>query len=192
MTLQDPASQNAAAAQRAENRRKNRPSVEPTEALESMLVNAHRIAITLSDLTIFQEISVAEWALLKSLGDRQRVPLKEISAAAGLSRQRLRKLVIELQRKGLVSTERAEGDDKRLKTISATPLAAKVLSLISLKMKELFPDDAKETSKMRQSRSLVGAARSMQRVVKSMRRSWRPKKGKGRRAKAEAAGETAA
>ena len=175
MTLQDSTGDNPAAPRKRKRFDKTAP-VDPSEALEGLLINAHRVATTLGELGIFRdsEVSVAEWAVLKSLGDRQNVPLKEVSRAAGVSRQRFRKLVSELEAKGLVSTSRAKADDKRTRMISATPMAAKALSLISQKMQSLFP----ETGKGNRSRSLVGAAHAMERVTRAMRRSSTPRKGK--------------
>jgi DNA-binding MarR family transcriptional regulator len=190
MSAQDQADASAARERRLKRRKLEQSApVDATEALESMLINAHRVAMTLSDLSIFRdsELSVAEWAMLKSLGDRRDVPLKEISAAAGVSRQRLRKVVSELQTKGLVSTSKAQEDDKRARMISATPLATKVLSLVSQRMKNLFPATGPDASQSKRSRSLVGAARSMDRVTRQLRRSGRkpkdPKAEKGARAK---------
>jgi DNA-binding MarR family transcriptional regulator len=189
MTIQDQGTPDAAAAK--ERRRKSlerAASVDQTEALESMLINAHRVATTLGELSIFRdtELSVAEWALLKSLGDRQNVPLRKISTLAGVSRQRLRKVVSDLEVKSLVSTSRAK-TDKRTRMISATPLAAKVLALVSQRMRSLFPDTNEKTGKkILRGRSFVGGARSMDRVAKAMRRQWLPRRQRSKRSAPEA------
>jgi DNA-binding MarR family transcriptional regulator len=171
MTLENN-SISAAEAQRRK-RREALAAVSPQEALEAMLLNAHRVAVTLGDFSIFQgELSVAEWAILKSLNNRQNVPLKEIATVAGVSRQRIRKLVSELEMKGLVATSKAEAQDKRARIISATPLAAKVLSLVSEQMKDLLPEEGKSKG----GRPFAGAARALERVAKVMRRKWRKTK----------------
>lgn len=141
-----------------------------TAALEDMLINAHRTAVLLGELSIFKksELGVAEWGVLKSLGDRQDVALKEISVTTGVSRQRFRKLVSELRAKGLVTYGGAQGTDKRTRTISATPLSAKVLSLVSQQMQTLFP--GAESDKRR--RAYAGARRSLRQASKAMRRRW--------------------
>jgi DNA-binding MarR family transcriptional regulator len=104
--------------------------------------------------------------------------LKEIGATAGLSRQRIRKLVSELELKGLVSTSKSEAADKRVRVISALPLAAKVLSLISTQMQELLP----EASESKRGNSFARAARALEKVAKGMRRKLRNKGSKAKKA----------
>jgi DNA-binding MarR family transcriptional regulator len=145
-------------------------SVDTNEAFEGMLIAAHRAAVALGEIGVFQQgdLSVAEWALLKQLDGRQDVPLRQITAAAGVSRQRFRRLVLELETKGFVTTGRAVGNDRRARTVSATPMAAEVLSLVSEQMQDLIV----ETDKPRDGRQFVTAGRALDRTVKSIRRRW--------------------
>lgn len=144
--------------------------MDPKEALEQMLLTAHRLAISLGDLGVFRhsEISVAEWAVLKVLNGRQDIPIKQISVSSGISRQRLHRLLSELEQKGLVVTEKSTAEDKRVRMISATPTATQVLCLISRQMQQLIP----ETAKSPRDRSLGLAARSMEQVARTIRRNW--------------------
>ena len=160
--------------------------MDPKEALEQMLLNAHRLAISLGDLGVFRhsEISVAEWTILKVLNGRRDVPIKQISVSSGISRQRLHRLITELEQKGLVVTEKSTAEDKRVRMISATPTATQVLSLISRQMQQLIP----ETTKSRRDRSLGLAARSMEQVARTIRRNWqrrRPNNDKSERSGGE-------
>jgi DNA-binding MarR family transcriptional regulator len=171
MALQEtPAPSSGTKAERRGKFDKNNP-VDPHEALEGMLIAAHRVAVALGEINIFQEsgLSVAEWAVLKRLGGRQDVPMKEVVAAAGVSRQRFQKLLSELRSKGLVEIARSQGEDKRARKISTTPTAARVLSLVSSQLKGLIP----ESGKPKRSRSLTGATRAMERTAKVIRKTRR-------------------
>jgi DNA-binding MarR family transcriptional regulator len=160
-------------------------AADPKEALEQMLLNAHRLAVSLGDLGVFRhsEVSVAEWAIMKLLDGREDVPIKQISASSGVSRQRLRKIISELESKGLVVAGKSSAEDKRVHTISATPTATRVLSVISRQMQELVP----KTAKSGRRRSLGVAARSMEQVGRAIRRNWQVKRSK--RHKPERTGE---
>lgn len=163
------------------------------EAFEHVLLSAHRIAVSLSELGVFQNtnLSVAEWAILKALGNRQNVPVKEIVAASGISRQRLRKLISELEAKGAVLTNRSDAEDKRARTISATPIAVQVLALVSKQLEGLIAD----TGKPAPGRALISAARSMRLVANTLRSKLAGKRrlqAERRGAKAEAAAKLAA
>jgi DNA-binding MarR family transcriptional regulator len=163
------------------------------EAFEFMLLSAHRIAVSLGELGVFQntKLSVAEWAILKALGNRQNVPIKEIVAASGISRQRLRKLISELEAKGAVLTNRSDAEDKRARTISATPVAAQVVALVSKQLESLIAD----TGGPAPGRALIGAARSMRLVantIRSMLAGKRRLQVERRSAEAEAAAKLAA
>jgi len=141
---------------------------DPNEAMEDLLVNAHRMAVSLGELSVFQEhnLSVAEWAILRSIRNRQDVPLKEVAAAAGVSRQRIRKLVSELQAKGLVTVNQSDSQDKRTRSLSPTPAAATIVAAVSQQMQGLI-----RTSGAKQTRKLAGTARSVERLAKAMQRS---------------------
>jgi DNA-binding MarR family transcriptional regulator len=187
MTLESSGVPQDGAAKRVRRADRGLPA-DPKEALEQMLLNAHRLAVALGDLGVFRhsELSVAEWAIMKVLDGRQDVPLKQISASSAVSRQRLRKLVSELEQKGLVVAGKSTGDDKRVRMISATPTAAQVLSLISRQMQELIPEAAKSG----RHRSLGLAARSMEQVARTIRRNWQGRSSKS--SKADSDGNPAA
>lgn len=183
MALQETAASSPKAKPGRRRKREKSTPVDPKEAFEGMLISAHRIAVMLSEASVFRDsgLSVAEWAVLKQLGDRQDVPVKEVTAAAGVSRQRFRKVVSELESKGLVVSGRAQSEDKRERKISATPTAAEVLSLVSKQLQDLIP----ETDKPRRGRTLTSATRSMDRVLWVIRRK-RMTKGKANAEKAAA------
>jgi DNA-binding MarR family transcriptional regulator len=145
-----------------------------------MLLAAHRVAVAMSDMSVFQEgeLSLAEWAILRSLRGRQGVPLKEIAQTSGVSRQRIRKLVSELEAKGLVSTSRSKAADKRVRLISAAPLAASVLSSVSAQIQALLP----ESGKAGRARPLSAAARQLHRTAKAARRTLKKSSQAGKQA----------
>src|SRR5947199_7206509 len=82
-------------------------------SLEEFLLTMHRLSMALSEESAFtsHNVSLGEWAFLKSLGEGQDVPLRQIERATGLSRQRIRVLLAQLHRKNLLSiAQSAEGD----------------------------------------------------------------------------------
>jgi DNA-binding MarR family transcriptional regulator len=144
-------------------------SDDPDEVLEKILLNAHRIAVSLSELGVFKnaEISVAEWAVLKALAGRKNVQIRELSIASGVSRQRFRKIVSELEERGLVTTDQSGGEDRRIREISATARSEQVLSSISSNLRGLFHEDL-----VRRKRSFLGVEHSLERIAKVTRRKW--------------------
>jgi DNA-binding MarR family transcriptional regulator len=164
-----------AAAQAIGRRRRNEASLsaDPDEVLERILLNAHRIAVSLGELGVFRnaEISVAEWVILKTLAGRKSVQIRELSLASGVSRQRFRKIVSELEEKGLVTTDQSGGEDRRIREISATARADRILSAISSNLRDLFHEEI-----VQRRRSFLGAEHSLERIAKVSRRKWLLKK----------------
>ncbi|MPZ57862.1 MAG: MarR family transcriptional regulator [Rhizobiales bacterium] len=184
MSSQEPVAPSEGA---AKPRRRDRTApVDPKNALEDALLSAHRIAVAIGEINAFRDanVSLAEWGILRTIGARKDVSLKEVSVAAGVSRQRVRKVLSDLQAKDLVTMGKSEGTDKRMRTISATPATARVLASVSQQMHGLLS----QTGQGQQSRRLAGAARSLNRLAKHVRRSLaagRP----GRKKKADAASD---
>jgi DNA-binding MarR family transcriptional regulator len=143
-------------------------SDDPDEVLEKILLNAHRIAVSLSELGVFKnaEVSVAEWAVLKALAGRKNVQIRELSLASGVSRQRFRKIVSELEERGLVTTDQSGGEDRRIREISATARSDQVLSAISSNLRGLFHENLVQ----RRKRSFLGVEHSLERIAKVTRR----------------------
>jgi DNA-binding MarR family transcriptional regulator len=98
--------------------------------LEAFLLGVLRLASVLNDSVIFARhgIGLAEWAVLRDIG-AERIPLSQLWRRTRLSRQRVRVLVKELERKGLV--EVAMDGDGRRRTLAATPDAIQHLRAIT-------------------------------------------------------------
>jgi len=143
-------------------------SDDPDEVLERILLNVHRIAVSLSEVGIFKgaQISVAEWVVLKMLAGRKNVQIRELSIASGMSRQRFRKIVSELEEKGFVTTDQSGGEDRRIREISASGGADQALSAVSSNLRSLFHNDLVQTRK----RLFLGAENSLERIAKVTRR----------------------
>jgi DNA-binding MarR family transcriptional regulator len=167
MTLDDANAKTAAAAKAG--RREKRPRLAPGEAVEIMLLNAHRVAVIMTDSGVFQEskLSLAEWAILKAIDGRQDLPLRKLQAAGGVSRQRMRKVLAELEAKRLVAVRQSDSNDKRSRSISATPAAASTLAAVSEGLQKLLPDSIKE----RRGRAFAGAAGAMEQLAGFMLRA---------------------
>ena len=182
MSSQEPLEQSDAAGAARRRRRDRAAPINAKEALEDVLLSAHRIAVSMGEINAFRDasVSIAEWAILRTIGDRKNVSLREIGVAAGVSRQRIRKVLSDLQAKGLVTMGRSEEADKRARTISATPGTARVLAAVSQQMQGLLPD-----GQSKQNRRLAVAARTLDRLAKHVRRSLEP--ARPRRKKADSA-----
>ena len=98
--------------------------------LEAFLLGVLRLASVLNDSVIFARhgIGLAEWAVLRDIG-AERIRLSQLWRRTRLSRQRVRVLVKELERKGLV--EVAMDGDGRRRTLAATPDAMQRLCAIT-------------------------------------------------------------
>jgi DNA-binding MarR family transcriptional regulator len=137
-------------------------------ALESLLLSAHQAAVSLGELSAFEDngVTVAEWAILKSIGGRRSISLKEVSATAGISRQRVRKVVSELEAKNFVIASRAQAEDRRVRLLSATEAGDAKLAAISSQVHAVFSNFAQE----KHTRRLVVAASTMRRIARLVQR----------------------
>jgi DNA-binding MarR family transcriptional regulator len=150
-------------------RRERGAALDPKEALETLLTQVHRLATTIGDADLFKSgnPSVAEWVLLKAIGGRQKVPLREIHLKAGLSRQRMRKVISELKAKNFLTVERSETDDKRAQLISATPQGINMLTSISVSLQGMVGEAVGE----KRSQGLVRSARTLDQLSRALRRA---------------------
>lgn len=177
MSSQDALEDSGVPAQDGVQRKARRKAlIDSKEAIEEVLLGAHRIAVSLGEIRAFRDanVSIAEWAILRAVGDRKGVPLREIGAAAGTSRQRIRKVLSDLQEKNLVTIGKPEGADRRLRTISSTPNTARVLASVSQQMQALLAG-----AQDKHNRRIAAAARTLDRLSKQVRRGLatdRPKR----------------
>jgi DNA-binding MarR family transcriptional regulator len=113
------------------------PNMSTSEQLEGFLLSLLRLASVVNESAIFADhgIGLAEWALLKDIGD-ERMPLTLLWRRSRLSRQRVRVLVRELERKGFVEVTDADGD-RRGRMIITMPTGTEALRSISAKLSSL-------------------------------------------------------
>jgi len=143
-------------------------SISPAAAFEDLLLKAHRLASVLSDSDVFaaNSIGVSEWAVLKAIGDGE-VPLTHVLRSTGLSRQRIRTVLTDLESKGLATVQKPAEGDKRKRTLIATPRAADVLSAISKGLEERGGKLKRKGEKG--SKRFASAARLSEKVAKAIR-----------------------
>jgi DNA-binding MarR family transcriptional regulator len=72
-----------------------------------------------------QDISVAQWVVLRTLYDSSGVTLNEAAAQVGVDKSSLSRMVERLVQKKLVN--RAEGDDRRSVGLALTPAGKKMV-----------------------------------------------------------------
>jgi DNA-binding MarR family transcriptional regulator len=148
-------------------RRERGEALDPKEALETLLVQVHRLATTLSDADPFKSGNpgVAEWVILKAINGRQKVPLREIHFKAGLSRQRMRKVIAELEGKNFLAVDKSESNDKRARLVSATPQGINMLASISASLQGRFG----EAVSGKRGQGLVRSARTLEQLLRALR-----------------------
>ncbi|HTI71272.1 MAG TPA: MarR family transcriptional regulator [Candidatus Limnocylindria bacterium] len=72
-----------------------------------------------------QDISVAQWVVLRTLYDNDAVKLNEAAEQVGVDKSSLSRMVERLVQKGLV--DRSEGGDRRSVRLSLTPAGMKLV-----------------------------------------------------------------
>ena len=72
-----------------------------------------------------QDISVAQWVVLRALYDNSGVTLNEAAAQVGVDKSSLSRMVERLVQRKLV--DRAEGDDRRSVGLALTPAGKKLV-----------------------------------------------------------------
>ncbi len=93
-------------------------------ALENFVIAVHRLSTALGESKGLAQsgIGISEWAILKVLGDQKEYQ-QHVLRKSGVSRQRIRKLLQELETKRIVTISQSDGDDRRQRIIAATPRA---------------------------------------------------------------------
>jgi len=102
--------------------------------LDDFIAAVHRMATAVSDSDIFAKhgVTVAEWSMLKAMGDKSEAAMKEVGRRAGVSRQRLRTLLADLEKKGFIKVARDDaGGDRRARSITIAPKTAEVVAAIA-------------------------------------------------------------
>jgi DNA-binding MarR family transcriptional regulator len=72
-----------------------------------------------------QDVSVAQWVVLRTLHDNSGATLNEAAAQVGVDKSSLSRMVERLVQKGLLN--RAEGGDRRSVRLSLTPAGKKLV-----------------------------------------------------------------
>jgi DNA-binding MarR family transcriptional regulator len=96
-------------------------------ALEDFIIGVHRLSTALAESKVLTEsgFGISEWAVLKALGDQKEFQ-QNILRKSGVSRQRIRKLLFELETRQMVTLSQSEGSDRRHRIIAATPHAMEI------------------------------------------------------------------
>ena len=134
------------------------------ELFTAKVISEHERAIAAIRIAE-HEIGVGEWAVLKSFGNEKSLPLREILRQTGLSRQRIRMLLVDLQRKQFLSVAQSAEGDKRVREVTATPKAAKAVSSISKELKRLGMEVGGETAL----KSFARASKLSRRLIRTMK-----------------------
>lgn len=91
--------------------------IEPLELLVFGAIGMTTIALAGASAG---ELTLSQWRALVIVGRVEHVRVGELASAVGMSRPSASRLVRRLERRGLVSTERAE-DDRRATLVRITP-----------------------------------------------------------------------
>ncbi|HEX3627554.1 MAG TPA: MarR family transcriptional regulator [Verrucomicrobiae bacterium] len=83
------------------------------------------VSSTFAEKLATQDISVAQWVVLRTLYDKRDVTLNEAAEEVGVDKSSLSRMVERLVQKGLLI--RAEGNDRRSVGLTLTPAAMKLV-----------------------------------------------------------------
>jgi DNA-binding MarR family transcriptional regulator len=83
------------------------------------------VSITFAERLAKQEMSVAQWVVLRTLYDKRDVTLNEAAREVGVDKSSLSRMVERLVQKGLLN--RTEGNDRRSVGLTLTPGAMKLV-----------------------------------------------------------------
>jgi DNA-binding MarR family transcriptional regulator len=139
-----------------------------------LLLAAHRLSNALADNGVFRsnEISVSEWAVLSALQKRREMHLRDIVRESGVSRQRINKVLRELDAKDLVTVGQTADGDKRRRVVALTGKAARTCSEIRTGLDALL-DEALGTTTLAKRRGVLRrlaiAARLVERFGKTLK-----------------------
>lgn len=138
--------------------------------VDDFVLGLHRVSTMLADADVFSKhgVTVGEWATLKAMGDKPEVSLREVTKGAGVSRQRMRTLLTDLEKKGFIKTGRSGDSDKRTRAITVLPKRTEVVNAIST---ELDGIAAKVPQLKSSSKRLVGVLRVVAKLGKQLRQS---------------------
>lgn len=106
---------------------------EEVESIEDFVLSTIRIASLLSEVSIFarHDITAGGWAVLKAVGRSAPVPLKDVAVHTGISRQRLRMLLKQLEAGGLITVSQPPEGDQRARLVTASPEAEPIMQAVS-------------------------------------------------------------
>lgn len=155
--------------------------------VDDFVLGLHRVSTMLADADVFSKhgVTVGEWATLKAMGDKPEVSLREVTKGAAVSRQRMRTLLGDLEKKGFIKTGRSGASDKRTRAITVLPKRAEVVNAISA---ELDGMATKVPQLKSSSKRLVAVLRVVGKLGKQLRQS-KPAAPKGKAPGAAASGK---
>jgi DNA-binding MarR family transcriptional regulator len=165
--------------------------------LDDFIVAVHRMATLVADADVFSKngVTIAEWSMLKAMGNKTEASLNEVSKRASVSRQRLRTLLADLEKKGFIKVARDDRDegDKRTRAVTVLPKCTEVVSAIAREfdaLAEKTPQLSKASGKR-----LAGAVRMAAKLGSVIQRTERGEAGaqeEGARRRADNPGRAAA
>lgn len=168
------------AAPESKPKRERDPSkARKTAKLDDFLLGVHRMAMLMADADVFAKhgVTVGEWATLKAMGDKTEVSLRDVTKGAAVSRQRLRTLLNDLEKKGFIKAGRSGDKDKRTRAITVLPKRAEVVAAVAAEFDAM---SAKVPSMKGSAKRLIGGLRVADKLASQFRRSA-PAEGKGKK-----------
>ena len=142
--------------------------------IENFLLCLHRVSNALADSNILAKysIGISEWAVLNTLDGGKEFNLQQIVRQAGVSRQRIRMILRELETKRLVTVSQVTKGDKRQRIVTGTVRGADMRQSILADLRELANSIANQVPTIERTKLLqrfVLASRVADRVTRSLR-----------------------
>jgi DNA-binding MarR family transcriptional regulator len=143
----------------------------PERKLERLFLNVHRLsnALNESGVLTMHRLGVGEWAVLGAVSEGDTVQLKDVVKQSGVSRQRIRKILQELELRGLVRITPVQKGDKRQRMVAGTDQGRALRSAILVDILRLLPAIAGETAdESRLLRQVSSASRLCVRIERAL------------------------
>lgn len=150
----------------------------PEVGLEELLLNMHRLSNMFADSELLKnnELTISEWAIVNVLDKDRTLNLRDVVRRSGVSRQRIRKVLHELEAKNLVTISAAHEGDKRQRIVAATSKCAAARQAMLASLRNLLGNTTLTTNKGGDGRRLGRRLSSAARVAKQIARSLKSKR----------------
>jgi DNA-binding MarR family transcriptional regulator len=156
-----------------------RPADDSFGAFRDLLLTLHRLSNALADADAFKnhELSISEWVVLDMLEEQGPIKVRDLVRHTGVSRQRVRKVLTELESKRMVEVRQFDEGDRRKRLVRATPKAKTAYEKVRKDLEEILSSMRRDKSGAKTAARLAirldGASRLSKQLLRSLGRGHR-------------------